>query len=94
MTSPFSTAGCEFFSTSTDGRVLWWDIRKLSEPYEQLDLVTNHATGQKIGGVALEFESTMVSFAAQTLLTLTTKNSAPGIEESLDGQTKEDGTIH
>ncbi|EOD33592.1 hypothetical protein EMIHUDRAFT_229544 [Emiliania huxleyi CCMP1516] len=28
----------ECASTSTDGQVLWWDIRKLAEPAEQLSL--------------------------------------------------------
>ena len=31
-----SKSGSEFFSASTDGKCLWWDIRKLSEPTETL----------------------------------------------------------
>jgi dynein intermediate chain 2 len=31
-----SKSGTEFFSVSTDGQVLWWDTRKLSEPTETL----------------------------------------------------------
>eukprot|EP00055_Hartaetosiga_balthica_P003167 m.6732 g.6732 ORF g.6732 m.6732 type:complete len:576 (-) comp2646_c0_seq1:129-1856(-) len=51
-----SKTGTEFFTTSTDGIVKWWDTRKLAEPIEQLDL---GVTGQSLGGVSLDFESTM-----------------------------------
>ncbi|XP_062507581.1 dynein axonemal intermediate chain 2-like, partial [Corticium candelabrum] len=51
-----SKSGTECFSTSTDGQVLWWDIRKISEPTDSLSLELN---GQKLGGVSLDFESTM-----------------------------------
>ncbi|XP_065826418.1 dynein axonemal intermediate chain 2-like isoform X2 [Oscarella lobularis] len=51
-----SKTGTEFFSTSTDGRVLWWDIRKISEPTDSLVL---EYEGQRLGGVSLDFESTM-----------------------------------
>ena len=55
--------GSDVFSTSTDGRVLWWDIRKLGEPVETLPLeFAGYRSGQKLGGIALEYESTMVSF--------------------------------
>lgn len=49
------------FSTSTDGRVMWWDIRKLGEPVETLPLeFAGYRPGQKLGGIALEYESSMV----------------------------------
>lgn len=49
------------FSTSTDGRVMWWDIRKLGEPVETLQLeFAGYRPGQKLGGITLEYESTMV----------------------------------
>eukprot|EP00118_Oscarella_pearsei_P004729 m.20661 g.20661 ORF g.20661 m.20661 type:complete len:748 (+) comp28058_c0_seq1:430-2673(+) len=51
-----SKTGTEFFSTSTDGRVLWWDIRKISEPTDSLVL---EYEGQTLGGVSLDFEPTM-----------------------------------
>jgi len=35
----FSKTGTEFVTTSTDGRALWWDTRKLSEgPIESLQI--------------------------------------------------------
>lgn len=51
-------AGTDAFSCSTDGQVLFWDIRKLAEPVEQL-LIDPTGTGRLWGGVALEYESTM-----------------------------------
>lgn len=51
-----SKTGTECFSTSTDGQVLWWDIRKLSEPTDQLLLDTGRG---QWGGVVVEYESTM-----------------------------------
>ena len=52
-------AGTECFSTSTDGQVLWWDIRKLGEPTESLLLAPNPNSPTPLGGVALEYEGTM-----------------------------------
>ena len=51
--------GSEFFSTSTDGQVLWWDIRKLSEPTDTM-LLDPEKNGTIVGGTVLDFESTMV----------------------------------
>lgn len=49
------------FSTSTDGQVLWWDIRKLVEPVETLPLeFAAYKPGLKLGGIVVEYESTMV----------------------------------
>ena len=30
-----SKTGTEFASVSTDGQILWWDLRKLTEPMER-----------------------------------------------------------
>lgn len=54
-----SKTGTECFSTSTDGQVLWWDIRKLGEPTETLALCPNKKDSRTLGGVALEYEVTM-----------------------------------
>lgn len=51
--------GAEFFSTSTDGQVLWWDVRKLSEPTESL-VLDPEKNGSIVGGTALDYEPTMV----------------------------------
>ena len=49
------------FSTSSDGQVMWWDIRKLVEPVETLPLeYAGYKSGMMLGGVTLEYESTMV----------------------------------
>ena len=60
-----SKANTEFFSCSTDGMVLWWDIRFIKKPTESLvmDLEQpNRADVYKaIGITALQFEQTMSS---------------------------------
>ena len=49
------------FTTSTDGQVFLWDIRKLVEPVETLKLeYADYMPGQKLGGIVMEYESTMV----------------------------------
>lgn len=52
--------GTECFTTSTDGQVLWWDIRKMAEPTETLILDLNKGDKPTLGGISLEYESTMV----------------------------------
>ncbi|KAF7643978.1 hypothetical protein LDENG_00230160 [Lucifuga dentata] len=56
-----SKTGTEAFSASTDGQVLWWDVRKLSEPTERLvlDLSGDGNLDRALGAVSLEFEPTM-----------------------------------
>src|SRR6476661_4955265 len=56
-----SKSGTEFFSVSTDGAVLWWDTRKMSEPTEKL-LLDPEKNGHVVGGTVLDFETTMVGF--------------------------------
>ena len=42
---------------------MWWDIRKLAEPVETLPLeYAGYMPGQKLGGIVMEYESTMVSW--------------------------------
>lgn len=43
-------------------QVLWWDIRKMSEPTERLvlDLSRKGNLDNALGAISLEFESTMV----------------------------------
>lgn len=53
-----SKSGAEFFSTSTDGQVLWWDIRKLTEPTESMQ-IDPEKNGTIVGGTVLDFETTM-----------------------------------
>ncbi|NXN96412.1 DNAI2 protein, partial [Rhinopomastus cyanomelas] len=56
-----SKTGTECFSASTDGQVLWWDIRKLAEPTEKLvlDITRKGLLEDALGAVTLEFEPTM-----------------------------------
>eukprot|EP00128_Syssomonas_multiformis_P018454 Colp12_sorted_trinity150504_noHs@34982 len=53
-----SKTGTECFSVSTDGQVLWWDIRKLGEPTESL-LLDPGKSGKPLGGVVLDYDFTM-----------------------------------
>jgi dynein intermediate chain 2 len=51
-------SGTDAFSCSTDGQVLFWDVRKLSEPIETL-LIDPQNDGRLWGAVSMEYESTM-----------------------------------
>ena len=50
--------GTDAFSCSSDGQVMFWDVRKLSEPTETL-FIDPEDNGRLLGGVSLEYESTM-----------------------------------
>nr|XP_035934928.1 dynein intermediate chain 2, axonemal isoform X1 [Halichoerus grypus] len=56
-----SKTGTECFSASTDGQVMWWDIRKMSEPTEVviLDITRKEQLESALGAISLEFESTL-----------------------------------
>ncbi|NWH68942.1 DNAI2 protein, partial [Geococcyx californianus] len=56
-----SKTGTECFSASTDGQVLWWDVRKLTEATERmcLDITRQGLLEKALGAVSLEFEPTM-----------------------------------
>nr|CAH7769272.1 unnamed protein product [Callosobruchus chinensis] len=58
-----SKTGNEFFSSSTDGQVKWWDLRRLVEPTETLILDYNKDEEQSLanalGASVLEYESTI-----------------------------------
>jgi len=56
-----SKTGSEFFSSSTDGKVLWWDYRKMQEPLETLILDPEKKGDIKnaLGAMVLEYEPTM-----------------------------------
>ena len=60
-----SKANSDFFSCSTDGVVLWWDIRFIKKPTESLvmDLEQPDRANvyKSIGITALQFEHTMSS---------------------------------
>lgn len=43
-----SKTGTEFMTTSTDGMVMWWDLRKMSEPQETLPLKVRAAQHCKL----------------------------------------------
>ncbi len=43
----------QFVSVSTDGRMLWWDTRKLSEPTDELQLTDT--AGRLLGGSSAEY---------------------------------------
>lgn len=58
-----SKSGTEFFSSSTDGQVKWWDMRKLNEPSETLilDIVKGEEQilSRALGASCLEYEGTI-----------------------------------
>lgn len=55
-----SKTGTECFSTSTDGQVLWWDIRKMGEPTDKMYLDKKQEFHNAQGAYCLEYEPTMV----------------------------------
>lgn len=58
-----SKTSAEFFSGSSDGQVIWWDVRKPDEPVEKLLMDPMNVNEQDInrsyGVSVLEYESTM-----------------------------------
>lgn len=58
----------ETFSASTDGQVLFWDIRKMSEPSKRLVLDPSKKGNRDnaFGAVSMEFENTMAKFMVGT----------------------------
>jgi dynein intermediate chain 2 len=53
-----SKTGNQCVSVSTDGQILWWDTRKLSEPTDTLLLSTDSkGAGQVLGGSSLEYNT-------------------------------------
>lgn len=58
-----SKSGTEFFSGGSDGQVLWWDTRKLSEPLDRLLMDPVKRDDQDLsrsyGVSVLEYETTI-----------------------------------
>ncbi|KAB1264924.1 Dynein intermediate chain 2; axonemal, partial [Camelus dromedarius] len=56
-----SKTGTECCSASTDGQVMWWDIRKMSEPTEVviMDITKKEQLENALGAISLEFEPTL-----------------------------------
>ncbi|GAX76954.1 hypothetical protein CEUSTIGMA_g4401.t1 [Chlamydomonas eustigma] len=52
-----SKTGTEAMSVSTDGYVMWWDIRKLSESVESMPL-REKGSETNLGGIILEYDPT------------------------------------
>lgn len=53
-----SKTGNHCASVSTDGQMLWWDVRKLGQPTDQLLLNTDSkAGGNVLGGSSMEYNS-------------------------------------
>lgn len=76
-----SKTSTECFSVSTDGRVLWWDIRKLGEPTDSLQLNPRN-DGSLLGGVTLDYDVTlptkfMVGTEQGTVLSCSRKSKTP-----------------
>ncbi|NXY00116.1 DNAI2 protein, partial [Centropus bengalensis] len=88
-----SKTNTECFSASSDGQVLWWDIRKLSEPTERLllDITRSGLREKALGASSLEFEPTMpndflVGTEQGTIISCNRKaKSAPEISSTFSG---------
>ena len=53
-----SKTGHQCASVSTDGKMMWWDTRKLGEPLETLELCSDVKNGgMTLGGSSLEYNS-------------------------------------
>lgn len=54
-------------------QVMWWDIRKISEPTEVviMDISRKEQLENALGAISLEFESTLVGVSCCLFLTLT-----------------------
>jgi len=53
-----SKTGNQCVSVSTDGQMLWWDTRRLTEPQDSLLMSTDSKTnGQVLGGSSMEYNS-------------------------------------
>lgn len=51
-----SKTGTEAMTASSDGRVLWWDTRRLGEPREELPLAERGVpSGALVGAVSLDY---------------------------------------
>jgi dynein intermediate chain 2 len=52
-----SKTGNQLVTVSTDGRLLWWDAKKLNEPLSDIKLQPAGNTGPILGGSSLEYNS-------------------------------------
>jgi dynein intermediate chain 2 len=66
-----SKTGTECASVSTDGQVLWWDIRKLGEPTMSMALEPKSSTGDGLlGGVSMDYSAAVCNPAWNTIRAL------------------------
>jgi len=78
-----SKTGTECCSVSTDGQVCWWDIRKMGEPMDSVNLDPKN-DGNVLGGVALAYDSAagptkfLVGTEQGTVLLCNRKAKGPG----------------
>ena len=79
--------GTDVFSTSTDGMVFLWDIRKLVEPVETIP-IDFEKTGRLLGGISLEFESTMVMSGISVVCFFTIFSYCPSLPSLWSVQSK------
>ncbi|KAB0792213.1 hypothetical protein PPYR_14172 [Photinus pyralis] len=79
-----SKSGLEFFSTSTDGQVKWWDTRKLNQPLETLILSSPGQVIEKaMSACSLEYEPSiptrfMVGTEKGVIISCNRKGKSPG----------------
>ncbi|XP_057675275.1 dynein axonemal intermediate chain 2-like isoform X1 [Corythoichthys intestinalis] len=56
-----SSSGTDAFSASTDGQILWWDVRQLNEPIDRLilDLSRKDNQDKALGAISLDHNVSM-----------------------------------
>jgi len=95
-----SKTGNQCASVSTDGRMLWWDTRRLGEPTETIPLTV--AAGQTLGGCAMEYQSEagptkyLVGTEQGIVLSINLRNKKQnnGVTEFDNGPGKHHGPIY
>jgi dynein intermediate chain 2 len=95
-----SKTGSLCASVSTDGQMLWWDTRKLSEPSDAIPLLSSD--GQVLGGSSMEYnqEAGPTKYLVGTeqgvvlMINLRNKKQNGGVSEFDDGPGKHHGPIY
>ncbi|KAK4872810.1 hypothetical protein RN001_014839 [Aquatica leii] len=88
----YSKSGLEFFSSSPDGQVKWWDVRKLNQNLENLILSSPGQVIEKsVGASSLEYEATiptrfMVGTEKGILISCNRKGKSPSEKMGLKFQ--------
>lgn len=98
-----SKTGHQCASVSTDGKMMWWDTRKLGEPLDSLELCSDtKGGGMTLGGSSLEYNSEagptkyLVGTEQGTVVSVNLRNRKinNGVSVYDDGAGKHHGPVH